>query len=53
MRSYVRHSSTKPNDILNVKAKGPPKRLNSATFEIKISWPKRMFGYCPRMEKML
>ena len=30
----------------NISAKGPPKRLNSATFGMKIYWPKMMFECC-------
>ena len=28
-------------------AKGHPKSLNSATFRIRVSWPKMMFECCP------
>ena len=31
-------------------AKGSPKRLNSATIGIKISWPKMIFECCPRIQ---
>ena len=31
--------------IIRVSAKGPPKKLNSATFGTKISWPKMMLVF--------
>ena len=33
-----------------IAAKGPPKSLNSATFGMKISWPKMMFGCFSRIK---
>ena len=36
--------------IIRVSAKGPPKKLNSATFGTKISWPKMMLVFFLRIK---
>ena len=38
------------NFCVNIQAKGPPKRLNSDTIEVNLSWSKIMLKCCPSFQ---
>ena len=44
------HQRKKTCSFINILAKGPPKRFNSATFRMKIYWPKMMLERCPKIQ---